>query len=528
MKAGFVQTISRFFRETLRNGTLCFAMLGAIAGCSDSANEAATAGATAQQQLERGDLAEAKRSISKAIAARDDIVDLHLLKGRIELASGAPSEAFDAYFDALALDRSNGEALQAVSQLGLETGHFRESLEATEQILALAPQQPEALLIRGQHAFIQRRFDEAISYADQIPKDQVNFENASILKARALLMEDMPEDALDVVNAVSQPGGDSAEIALTKLEIFRTLRRPEQMKLQFERLRKLRPKDLELRIDEANLLFKQGDRTKAIDRVSSVLLDNQAKPDNVEQILRLWWEYGAQDAPNKLFEAIASSTSVHSRASVASFLIDQGRNTAARRIIETLDEEDRRGLLARLLAAEGEFAQAKRTAESVLIRDSTQCDALLARSEANLGLRLLISSLRDAQQAASECPNQASNWLVAARAYTAMGQLDGADRIFSQALDENPQNLRIAQTYSDWLLQEGRRREAVAIARRFTTNSPASLAAWRLYEVVCNSASADCVGQAAEGFRDALTRFGIDPAPGSPRMNRFLSQNPAP
>src|SRR5690606_15379064 len=115
---------------------------------------------------------------------------------RIELAAGSFSGAYDAYNEALALDRSNAEALQAVSQLGLRTGHLRESLEATERILTLAPKQRDALLVRGIHALIRRRFDEAIGYADQMLADQGANENASILKARALFMKGEPESAL--------------------------------------------------------------------------------------------------------------------------------------------------------------------------------------------------------------------------------------------------------------------------------------------------------------------------------------------
>ena len=145
-----------------------------------------------------------------------------------------------------------------------------------------------------------------------------------------------------------------------------------------------------------------------------------------------------------------------------------------------------------------------------------------------MGLEESAAGLRDAQHAASECPNQATNWLVAARAYAAMGRPNGIDRIFSQALDENPQDLRIAKAYANWLLRDGREREAVAIARRLTRDSPASLSAWRQYEAVCQAAEAECAGQAALGLEDARTRFGIDLKPGTLAPNelfgRFVSR----
>src|SRR3546814_15227966 len=84
------------------------------------------------------------------------------------MAADSVSGAYDAYSDAISLDPTNIEALQAVSQLGLQTGPFRESLEATDAILSLSPDEPGALLMRGLHAVTRNRFAEADVYADRI------------------------------------------------------------------------------------------------------------------------------------------------------------------------------------------------------------------------------------------------------------------------------------------------------------------------------------------------------------------------
>jgi hypothetical protein len=56
---GFVQVISQFLGGAIRNGTVSCALLCALAACSDGAEEAAEAGAMAQQHLESGYLAAA-------------------------------------------------------------------------------------------------------------------------------------------------------------------------------------------------------------------------------------------------------------------------------------------------------------------------------------------------------------------------------------------------------------------------------------------------------------------------------------
>jgi predicted Zn-dependent protease len=138
------------------------------------------------------------------------------------------------------------------------------------------------------------------------------------------------------------------------------------------------------------------------------------------------------------------------------------------------------------------------------------------------------AALRDAQQAASECPNDVNGWLNAARAYNALERASGVERVYRQALDSNPQDLRVVRAYADWLLRNERKREAVAIVRRLTRNSPASLSAWRYYEQVCRSAEESCAAEAARGLVDAQTRFGVDLEPGTLAPNglfgRFVSR----
>src|SRR3546814_14382866 len=84
------------------------------------------------------------------------------------MAADSVSGAYDAYSDAISLDPTNIEALQAVSQLGLPTGHFRESLEATDAILSLSPDEPGASLMSARTAVICTHFAPADGSADRI------------------------------------------------------------------------------------------------------------------------------------------------------------------------------------------------------------------------------------------------------------------------------------------------------------------------------------------------------------------------
>ena len=377
------------------------------------------------------------------------------MRGQIELQRGSEEGAYDAYNNALSLDPANGEALLGVSQLGLRTGHLRESLEATNRILLMAPQQPNALLIRGIHELVRRRFDEAISYADRILSLQPGDVSASILKARALFMKGDPSAALSAVDSARKTDTEDPSVPLTKLEIFRELRRPDDMGRQFELLRKLQPENLELRFDEANLRFKTGQRAEAHDLVTAVLSAPDTSPELAQRTIGLWAEYGMQDMTERQFDLLVKSPSSAAREAIARFLIEQRQFDRAKAIVASLGGNGQRSLSARLLAKQGEPAQALKIADAVLEKDKTQCDALVAKSEASLQLGKRSVALQFGQQAASECPNQVAAWLAAVEAYRALNIPSGVERVYSQALDSNPQNLQLVKSYAGWFFENG-------------------------------------------------------------------------
>ena len=204
---------------------------------------------------------------------------------------------------------------------------------------------------------------------------------------------------------------------------------------------------------------------------------------------------------------------------MARLLIETGDLPRAARVLPTLQGNSRLGLLARFYDRQGKHALARSTAAAVLAKDATQCDALVAHSEANRALRNPEVALQSGQRAAAECPNQASAWLAAADAYRALGRPSGADRVYKQAIDALPQDLEVASAYAEWLLQEKRRREALAVARKLTRSAPALLGGWRHYAAICRRAEGNCEAEAERGLADARTLYGIDLEPGATLTN---------
>jgi len=496
----------------------------ALAACSDRNDDAARNAALAQEALGRNDLPAAREAIAAAIDDRDDVVEYHLLRGRIERAAGSDGAAFTAYNDALSLDATNGEALLNVAQLGLSTGHLRESLDATEHVLSLAPDNIDALLLRGIHGMIRRNYSEAIEYGDKILALSPGHEGGTILKSRALFMTRKPDEALKTLEGITGAAVDSEAAALTRLEIYRALRHSEQLGSEFEHLRKLRPTDLALRTDEANFRFKIGDRRLAHELVASVLASPQVNRQGAELALALWDEYGSQDVPQALLERIDRGGSAAARQALARFQIRHDRPAQASATLSTLAGAEGAGLRARYLMLTGKGPEALELAKSVLEQDTTDCDALIAASEGTLTQRNAADAVRYAQQASAECPTQPGGWLASARAYQALGRESGVNRVYGQALDANKQSSELTAAYTRWLVSEGRSREALAMARRLTRYAPALASGWRLYDDLCRRFDTSCLDESRQGLADASTMFGVDLDPGASPPNGLFGR----
>lgn len=516
-------TVDRHICRIMAGGLLFAGAIG-LGGCGRSGEAAAADAARAQSLLEQRRIGEARLAIREAITARDDEPQYHILRGRIEMAADSVSGAYDAYSDAMSLDPANMEALQAVSQLGLQTGHFRQSLEATDAILSLSPDEPGALLMRGLHAVIRSRFAEADDYADRILARDPGNEGGGILKARIAVRKGAPRDALRVLAPYGEARPDTVGVAMTRLEIYRTMRDAAGMREQFARLHKLAPDNLDLRLDEADFAFKDGRPRDGTALIVDLLADPKARPDRIAAALAVWREYAPQGTGDADLKPIAAAGSTTSRIATAEYLATHGQIVGARYLLEGLDAAVRSPIDALLASREKRPDEALRLSDAVLARDATHCLALTVRAEILLQKGRAAQALRSAQLAASQCPTQTRAWIIAASAYARRDDPENARRMWRQGVSANSQNAEMSSAYVAWLSARGQEREALAVARRLTHAAPALLGGWRLYRDTCARQGQNCLGAAEAGLKNASTLYGIDLLPGQAPPNGLFGR----
>ena len=485
-----------------------------ISGCSDSETDAAQYAAQAEILLDQNRFVEARQTIGKAITARDDVPEYHLLRGRIEFKAGNFENAYLAYSEALALNPSSEEALQAVSQLGLRVGQFDASVDATNKLLVLNPNQTDALLVRGLHALIKRNYESTTTIADQILAIDPLNEGGVVLKARASFLSGNAKEAAEILQGYERERPNTEAVSLTRLEIYRALRDPEMMAQQYADLKSLRPDDLAIQLDHANFLYKTGKSADATKLVVNVLANKTATPFNVESAIELWQEYGISALHNSSYQAITSTGIPAARIATSRYFASKGNVAVASKLLAGVTGVDADAERAQLAFLKGDNGRAQTISQEILAADETHCSALKTQAFVTYSKRQYADALRSAQRASAECPNRSDLWQLTAKVYQAMDDDANVRRVFAQGLDANKQSEPLSRAFSEYLLAHNSSREAIAVARKLTRSAPALNSGWRLYADICAKAKSSCVTEAKEGLVDSQTRFGVDTLPG--------------
>lgn len=478
-------------------------------GCTNKEQAAYQLGAQAQQQLDSGNVAEARKTIDEALRTRDDLVDLYLLKAKIELARKSPDGAFAAFYNAMSLDPVNQPALQAVAMLGLQTGHIDDAESAAQKLLNLTPQQPTALLVLGLIAVERHRYPQALDAANRILANSPTDEGGLILKARALFLSGSKDEARSLIDHAVQLTGSTAGLARISLELARANGDAAGMFKALAELKKLAQLDPDLLRDEANLRYKTGDAAGGRTAVLTALRDPRTTPEQAVRLLDLWREH---DPSAPAAGSLGSIGSPALRELLARYLIERNRQREALDLVAGVDKGNAPGIRARALFGLGQVAPAQELAEAVIDKDPSQCDARLVLASIALKSGDMATAVTNGQQSAAECPEQVDSWLTTAQAYLNSRQDAQAERVYRDAIARNADSYKLHAAFAAWLARRGKQPEATGVARHLVRFTPNRTSSWALLANTC--ADADCKAEAAAGLARARASFTLDHKPG--------------
>ena len=502
----------------------CLALF-AVSACSSPQEKAEQSASTAMALAEAGNFEAARQAILEAVRQRDDQPEQWLLLGRLDLETGRPADALLAYSRVLELDATNVEALQLVAELSFQFGDMREATSAADRVLALDPNATRAILVKGLVALSHKDIAGATSAADAILKIKPQDEFGIVLKARALATGRDYQGAVKLIED-GIPEAQRTEASLATLtELYRVLGDKAQLVGAIDKLIARRPKDPDLKLDLAEVLYKAGNPAQARATLYALLV---AQPDNIEivqKISDLWSENDAAALSPAQLNNVAQHGSHTVRLGVARYLIGRSRPDLAADVLRAAAGDTRspgaadlRALYATALYKQGNTGAAKEIADGILGSDKNNIDALLVRARIEMQQHDLTAALNDAQIVVRDFPMSEQGRVLLADIYLARNDPQRARQSYEDAIGDLPQSILLARTYTQYLLKTGGGPRALEVARTFTRKSPSSVPGWDLFANVCKQAGdGGCVGQAQAGRDRAASVYTVDDRPGSVR-----------
>lgn len=474
---------------------------------------------------EAGNFEAARQAVLEAVGQRDDQPDQWLLLGRLDLETGRPADALLAYTRVLELDATNVEALQLVGELSFQFGDMRGATNSADRVLALDPSATRAILVKGLVALSRKDVAGAISAADAILKIKPQDEFGVILKARALAAGKDYQGAVKLIEA-GVPEGQRTEASLATLtELYRVLGDKERLVGTIDKLLARRPKDPDLKLDLAEVLYKSGNSARARSTLYALLA---AQPDNIEivqKISDIWSENDPAALSPAQVKEIAEHGSHTARLGVARYLIGRNRPDLAADVLRAEagagqkgGSADARALYATTLYKQGNAGAAREVADGILRDDRNNIDALLVRARIEMQQRDLAAALNDAQIVVRDFPMSEQGRVLLADIYLAKNDPQRARQGYEDAIGDMPQSILLSRTYTQYLLKSGGGSRAIEVARTFTRKSPSSVPGWDLFANVCKQAGdSGCAAQAQAGRERAASVYTVDDRPGSVR-----------
>ncbi|KTE67073.1 MULTISPECIES: tetratricopeptide repeat protein [unclassified Sphingopyxis] len=502
--------------------------LAVASGCADSAQRAAENAAIAESQLAAGDVEAARKSIREAIAERDDVADYYILLGRIELRAQQLTSAFNAYSMALDLQADNPEILQAIAELGLQTGRVREANDAADRLLLLMPGATQAMLVKGFIAIDDGRPADARKMASDILALNARDEGGIILLARLDALDGKTDVALKAVDEAIASGSTTPALNVTRLEIYRLQGDGKRMKAILPDILKTMDYNEDFVLDYANLLYKTGEIAAARSEIVKAMGRSPNDRELLARLVQLWREYDRRPLSDAQLQYISGSGTRAQQIILARFYLDAGESDKAKRLISRLFDEhvlEGQALMARILLAQGDKKNAYELASRVLAADARNEDALLVRAARSLWERNLDRAIEDANVVVSDSPENYLGYVELARAYIAKGQDIRARQTFERGMDFLPQSLELADAYRAFLLRVGDRQRAVTLDQDVAIAKPSSVRAWAVYSRTCSQyGDALCAAKAEAGLARARVSFLVDDPPGTPRRRGLFAR----
>jgi tetratricopeptide (TPR) repeat protein len=423
------------------------ALLLALAACGSSQDRGAQAYTEYQTAAAANDLPAARRALSEAVRADDRVALYWSELGRVQAALGSYGDAYYAFTRAYELDRANPDLLRVLTELALRSGNLELAERHARELEVLAPDDRWVSLTQGFKDFKEGRFSEALKLTDKLLSASPSDDQATGLRARALIGEKREQEAVDLLEARLKAGSADAGILLLLTSIYQRRMDWKNVTRTAEMLSGLNDADQNAALSAIEAAFRSGDIVKGR-RASHRLLQQNLTVTTLNSVLDVWANYWVSPLRVNDAQFFAGKTKKEGEfLAYARFLNLVGSPDDALRLVEPRarlplqpSNAEAQAIYGDSLARTGNITEGKRRLDEVLGLDPGHATALRARAELLLSIRQPSEAVLDAQKLVSVNPSSAPARLLLARCYTASGNQRQMERTLWEAFQQIPAN----------------------------------------------------------------------------------------
>lgn len=481
-------------------------LAAALPGCTQLAKlipvDAAAEATEARNAYQIGDYRTASTHIRNALSRRDDVSEYWIIAGRIAFAQDQPGSAYQAYQNALLLDRANVEALQALCLVGPSVGPADAVDQYADQLLLLQPKNPVPLAAKGSSALRRNDYAAALSYAAKILAIDPQNARGLVLKAQTLMKQRHSEEVAPLLENALKTAPTDVPILLSMLKrIYGEQLDREKYESTVTRLADAEKDSAAAQLDYADLLYQKGQNAAAQQRLVALMQRQPRNPETQQAILELWLTQGSTATPLDRLVSDGQGVSPLMRSAYGAYANAMGRPDLTRTLLapdvakngKSPADLDAKAVYAEALAMSHSAAQAAQLIEQVLKVDSSQPKALMARARLALATGNTDTALADARAVTGSYPRYVSAQLLLADILHRRGEKELVNSALRQALEVSPADPRLTLRLANALLAAGNHASAADLLQDSAKRAPMNQRIARLREGLCGKTGvSDC------------------------------------
>jgi len=466
----------------VKNRTLFFALSALslavtsvpLGGCSYlKARAARNAYADYQEALAAGDTAKARKALMALVRADEDVADYWLELARFQVRIGDYRGAYEAFSRAHELDRGNVDVLAAMTQIALMSGDTDVAQEHARSLALVASDSPLVTLVNGFVDYRSGEFDKAGAAANRILANAPTDPLAKILKARVLIATDRTDEAIAILEEQHRTVPEDANAIRALSQIYRARQDWRNLARMQLDLYRFAPTDTVVRRSLVEALLRAGD-VSAASRLSAPMLSPTANPRLLEATLALWIRYAPNGSILPDAMRLANAVTDDRRVSFANYFNSINQPRAAGAILGgnrlPVNHVNARwnAVFAQSAALQGELGDAKKLLDQVLDEEPDQVEALRARAALGSRSGQTKQAVVDALRLVTISPDNGGDRLLLAQAYQADGNRREVSRTLWKAIQDLPDDERVYKALKSVLASSGDRDGLRRVDQEFT------------------------------------------------------------